>query len=145
MRLWPSSSSSALRFLSDLTEYRLWETQPALSQGTRPKISKNNKSRICVNMNIESFLVSKCHLFSQKSDGGRHGRLQPRRDRRQQLCPPGLSGHLWQVWADNNHSVDNHEEWFPVRASFAVLNDVCDRCYDLFRDHDVHSLCRWAL
>ena len=94
----------------------------------------------------EPFLFFTMTIFSQKSDGGGHGRIQPRRDGRQQLCPLGLSGNLWQVWDDKNKNyVDNYEEWFPVRASFAVLNDVCDRCYDLFRDHDVHSLCRWAL
>merc|ERR1712142_756086 len=28
------------------------------------------------------------------------------------------------------------------KSSFSILNGVCDRCYDLFKDHDVHSLCR---
>merc|ERR1712227_328350 len=28
------------------------------------------------------------------------------------------------------------------KTNFSVLNSVCDRCYDLFRDHDIHSLCR---
>lgn len=39
------------------------------------------------------------NYFSQKFDGRGYGRLQPGRDRQQQLCPPRLPGNLWQVRA----------------------------------------------
>ena len=28
------------------------------------------------------------------------------------------------------------------RTKFSLLTRVCDRCYELFKDHEVHSLCR---
>ena len=31
------------------------------------------------------------------------------------------------------------------RAGLSVLSGVCDRCYEVFKEHEVHSLCRFGL
>ena len=31
------------------------------------------------------------------------------------------------------------------RAGLSVLSGVCDRCYEVFKEHEVHSLCRSVL
>ena len=29
------------------------------------------------------------------------------------------------------------------RASFSALNAVCDDCYDLYKEPEIHALCRY--
>ena len=57
MRLCLSSSFSPVHFLSDLTEYRLWGTQPALSQGTGEVIYSSVLMNKIVN-GLENFFFS---------------------------------------------------------------------------------------